>query len=225
MATEYTVTINQLLKDTLPELPGVIRSVAQREFRLTLREFFEKSYAWTKIIKSVAVPTGETPIQITDDGDFTEVIGISHVAKGNTSDGFNDLTPLSGRPTSRSQGDTAEYPDMWYVTSNPDELVLYPYLSVATTDTLTVEVALIPAFDLDPAESELPRQIVLKYYEAIMAGFLARMYEHPNKPYSAPLLAQQKRKSFTAAMGFYAAQRKTGHNGTPNWRFPGGWSK
>lgn len=225
MATEYTVSINALLKDTLPELPGVVRAVAAREFRLTLREFFEKTYAWTKTIKSVAIPTGETPIQVSDGDDFTEVIGILHVVKGNTTDGFNDLTPLSGRPTSRSQGDTAENPDMWYITSNPDEFVLYPYLDVATTDTLTVKVALIPAFDIDATEDELPRQIVLKYYDSIMDGFLARMYEHPNKPYSNPALAQQKLTRFGASMGFYIAQRKKGFNGAPNWRFPGGWSK
>ena len=54
---------------------------------------------------------------------------------------------------------------------------------------------------------------------------LARVYEHPNKPYSAPILATKKRQVFVKAMGFYAAQRKGGHNGTPNWRFPPGWSK
>jgi len=223
MATEYTVSINALLKDTLPELPGVVRSVAAKEFRLTLREFFEKTYAWTAVVKSVVVPLGETPIQLTDSDANTEVIGIMHVAKGNTDDGFVDLIPLADRPSSRSQGDTAEYPDTWYVTSNPDELVLYPYLSVATTDTLTVKVALMPSFDLDATENVLPRQIVSKYYDAIMDGFLARMYGHPNKPYSAPILATSKRTSFVTSMGFYAAQRKRGYNGTPNWRYPGGW--
>lgn len=225
MATEYTVTINELLKDTLPELPGIVRSVALREFRMTLREFFEKTYAWEAIVKSVAIEVGETGIQVSDGDDNTEVIAIMHVAKGNTDDGFEDLTPLNGRPTTRAASDQSDHPDQWYVSSNPDELVLYPYLKTATSDTLTVKVALIPAFDIDPTETTLPRQIMLKYYDAIMEGFLARVYEHPNKPYSAPILAAQKRQVFVKAMGFYTAQRKGGYNGTPNWRFPSGWSK
>lgn len=225
MAEEYTVTINELLKDTLPELPGIVRSVATREFRMTLREFFEKTYAWETIVKDVAIPTGEEGIQVTDGDDNTEVIAIVHVAKGNTNDGFTPMKPLNGRPTTRAQGDQSDNPDQWYVSSNPDELVLYPYLRSETTDTLTVKVALIPAFTIDAAEQTLPRQITLKYYDAIMEGFLARVYEHPNKPYSAPLLAQQKRKVFIKAMGFYAAQRKGGYNGTPSWQYPLGWRK
>ena len=86
-----------------------------------------------------------------------------------------------------------------------------------------MKVALIPAFDIDAAEATLPRQITLKYYDAILEGFFARVFSHPNKPYSAPLVAGQKRTIFVKAMGFYAAQRKQGFNGTPNWRFPGGW--
>ncbi len=223
MADEYTVTINELLKDTLPELPGIVRSVATREFRMTLREFFEKTYAWTTTVKDVAIATGETPIQLTDGDDNTVVIAVLHVAKGNIVDGFTDMVPLTGRPTSRGDGDSAEFPSHWFVTSNPDELVLHPYLDVATSDTLTVKVALIPAFDIAADTATLPRQILLKYYDAIMDGFYARVYEHPNKPYSAPLLAVAKRKRFVASMGFYTAQRKKGYNGTPNWRFPGGW--
>lgn len=223
MATEYTLALNEILKDTLPELPGIVRSVATRELRLTLREFFEKTYAWTAVVKDVAIGTGETGIQVDDSDANTEVIGIMHVAKGNTNDGFSDLTPLNGRPTTGAAGDTTDSPFQWYISSNPDELVLYPYQNNATSDTLTVKVALIPAFDIDATASTLPRQIVLKYYDAILEGFFARVYAHPNKPYSAPLVATQKRTAFVKAMGFYAAQRKLGFNGTPNWRFPGGW--
>ncbi len=223
MADEYTVTINELLKDTLPELPGIVRSVATREFRMTLRDFFEKTYAWTATVKDIAISTGETPIQLSDGDSNTEVIAVLHVAKGNTVDGFTDMVPLAGRPTSRGDGDSAEFPSHWFITSNPDELVLHPYLDVATSDTLTVKVALIPAFAIDPAAETLPRQILLKYYDAIMDGFLARVYAHPNKPYSAPLSATDHRKRYSAAMGFYTAQRKKGYNGTPNWRYPGGW--
>lgn len=221
MATEYTVTLNELLKDTLPELPGVVRSVALREFRLTLRDFFEKTYAWIEDVKDVAVPTGETGIQV-DDGDTnTEVIGVMAVAIGNAAGGYTPLTPLASRPVNEET--TSTNPTHWYVTSNPDEFVLYRYLDTSTSDDLTVKVALMPALDIDPAEQELPRQVALKYYDVIMDGFLARMYAHPNKPYSAPMEAKAKQHSYLRGRSYYITERKSGYNGAPNWRFPRGW--
>lgn len=216
MATEYTEVFDTILQDTIPELPGALRAVAKRELRLTLREFFEKSYCWTTTVKNIALSAGETPIQI-DDGDAnTEVIGILNLAIGNDTDGYTDLGPMPGRP-SRILND--DKPTAWFTSSNPDEFVLYPYPNNAPTDVVIATVALIPAFDTE----QLPRQITLKYYEAIVNGFLARMYSHPNKPYSAPSAAGGKRQAFVTAMGYYAAQRKQGYNGAPNWRFPLGW--
>lgn len=223
MADEYTLSINDLLKDALPELPGVVRSVAAREMRLAMREFFEKSYAWTTTVTGVSVPTGEQGIQLSDGDDNTEVIGVLGVAIGNSDDGFDPLKPLDGRPVGEET--TSVNPSHWYVNSNPDEITLYPYLDTATSDTLTAFVALIPAFDIAADDDTLPRQITLKYYDAIMQGFLARMYAHPNKPYSSPMTAQQQRHNFLRSIGYYAAQRKGGYNGSQAWRFPKGWSK
>jgi hypothetical protein len=216
VATEYTEVFDTILQDTIPELPGALRAVAKRELRLTLREFFEKSYCWTTTVKNIALSAGETPIQI-DDGDAnTEIIGILNLAIGNDTDGYTDLAPLPRRP-SRILND--DKPTAWFTSSNPDEFVLYPYPNNAPTDVVIATVALIPAFDTE----QLPRQITLKYYEAIVNGFLARMYSHPNKPYSAPSAAGGKRQAFVTAMGYYAAQRKQGYNGSTNWRFPRGW--
>lgn len=223
MATEYDYKLDDFLKDQLPELPGVSRSVALKELRLTLREFFEKSFAWIKDVTDVSPVTGETPIQVTDSADAnTEVIGILHVAMGDPVSGYRDLTPLNQRP--KDEETTDNDPDYWYITSNPDEFCLYPYMNNASSKDLTVKVALMPALDVDPNASTLPRQIMLKYYDAIEEGFLARLYQHPNKPYSAPLVATQKRHNFLRAIGFYAGQRKQGYNGAPAWRFPRGWN-
>jgi len=221
MATEYTLSLNDLLKDRLPELPGVVRSVAARELRLAMREFFEKTFAWTATIKDVSVPTGETGIQFTDGDDNTEVIAVLGVAIGNSTEGYTPLVSLAGRPI--DEDTTSVNPTHWYITSNPDEIVLYPYLDTATSDDITAHVALIPAFDAANGDDALPRQITLKYYDAIMDGFLARLYDQPQKPYSNPTKAMQKRHNFVRAMGYYASQRKNGYNGTPNWRFPNNW--
>jgi hypothetical protein len=216
VATEYTEVFDTILQDTIPELPGALRAVAKRELRLTLREFFEKSHAWVTTVEDIALPAGKTPVQI-DDGDAnTEIIGILRLSVGNDVDGYREMAPMAERPLRVETGKNAS---AWFASSNPDEFVQYPYPENVPTDVAVADVALIPAFDTEL----LPRQITLKYYEAIVNGFLARMYNHPNKPYSAPAAAGGHRLSFVSQIGYYAAQRKQGYNGAPNWRFPGGW--
>jgi hypothetical protein len=217
VATEYTEVFDTILKDTVPELPGALRAVAKRELRLAMREFFEKSHAWVTRVEAIALPSGRTPVQV-DDGDAnTEIIAILKLSVGNDTDGYRPLAPMPERPL--SVADTSTDPVAWFASSNPDEFIQYPYPTSAPTNVAIADVALIPAFDTEL----LPRQITLKYYEAIVNGFLARMYSHPNKPYSAPSAAGGHRLAFVSAMGYYAAQRKQGYNGAPNWRFPLGW--
>lgn len=221
MAVEYTETFEQILNDTVPQTPGIIRSVALRELRLACREFFEKSYAWVVLVEDITAPAGNEVIQV-DDGDAnTEVIGILEV-------GFNgrSVPPTPHRPTRLGQDPTfteSDVPKAYWVNSNPDEFGFFPFLKTANggnaAPVLDVLVALIPAFDANA----LPRQITLKYYDAIVQGYLARVYNHPNKPYSAPMLAGQQRASFLKAIGFYAAQRKQGYNNSQAWAFPSGW--
>ena len=217
MATEYTEVFDTILQDTIPELPGALRAVAKRELRLAMREFFEKSHAWVTNVEAIALPSGNTPVQVTDGDVNTEVISILGIAVGNDTDGYQPLAPLPKKPLRRATIGTN--PTCWYTSSNPDEFVQYPYPENAPTDVATAEVALIPAFDTEL----LPRQITLKFYEAIVNGFLARMYSHPNKPYSAPNAAGGHRLAFVNAIGYYAAQRKQGYNASTNWSFPGGW--
>lgn len=211
MAVEYTETFEQILKDTSPQLPGVVRSVALRELRLTCREFFEKSYAWTKVVTSINASAGETPIQVSDGDAEAQVIGILGVEYSGV--------PLGAMPDRPPRAETSDLPFGWYVTSNPDELVLFPYLANASVGLLTVKVALTPS----AATMTLPRQITLKFYDTIVDGFLARMYAQPSKPYSAPALAGQHRQRFVQNIGFYSAQRKQGFNNSANWRYPSGW--
>lgn len=226
MATEYTVSLGELLKDALVELPGVVRSVAERELLLTMQEFFDKTFVWTKVVKDVAPVTGENPIQVDDGDPYTRVTGILAVAIGRSGEGYTPLRPIPSRPYNEST--VGGLPSHFYITSNPDEFGLYPYMDNVGSYDLTVEVALSPLLDIssyDTAQNIFPRQIIMKYYDAIMQGFLARMYGHPNKPYSAPAVAGQLRHNFLRAIGYHAAQRKTGYNNSQNWRFPTGWRK
>ncbi|MGL4557156.1 MAG: hypothetical protein ACRCV5_06615, partial [Afipia sp.] len=70
----------------------------------------------------------------------------------------------------------------------------------------------------------LPRIAALKFYDAILEGFLARVMAHPNKPYSAPVVALSHRRNFIAQCGRYMGQAKQGYAQAQNWRFPGGWN-
>ena len=221
MATEYTEAIENILKDTLPHLPGVIRSVAAQECRFAMREFFEKSLAWVKEVEGVAIPDGDTAIQVTDGDANTEVINILSVKIGNTTDGYQPVNP-SPRMPDKIEGNNST-PSVWYVTSNPDELKLNPYYDGTSPNDLRVLVGLMPALDVDISDTTLPRQITLKYHDAIVNGTLARLYLHPAKPYSQPVLGTQLRHNFLRSIGYYAAQRKKGYNNTPQWRFPRGW--
>lgn len=217
MANEYTEVFDTILQDTIPELPGALRAVCKRELRLACREFFEKSYAWVVNIDDVALVAGTTPVQVDDTDDESEIIAILQIEVGNATDGYRPITPLPERPVTTEINERQHF---WYTTSNPDEFVLYPYPENVPTDVARVRCALIPAFDTEV----LPRQITLKYYDTIVDGFLARMLAHPNKPYSQAASAATKRASFVKSIGFYAAQRKQGYNGAPNWRFPRGWN-
>lgn len=216
MANEYTESLDTLLSDTVPELPGVVRAVAERELRLTFREFFERSFAWRVVLEALDAPAGNTAILLEDanDGDTnSDVIGILAVVYNG-----NPLRKLAAKPARSNY--QSDLPTHYYATSNPDEFKLYPSLQNASTGLLEVHVALTPKLDA----TTFPRQITSKFYDALREGFLARMYSHPNKPYSAPAVAFQLRHNFRRRIGYYIAQAKQGYVDAQAWTYPGGWS-
>lgn len=215
---EYTEAFDTLLKDTIPETPGIIRSLALRELRLAAREFFEKTFAWTTIVNDVDGPAGKVDIVVSDGEDNTKVIAVLGVAYGDTAaTRGGPLAPLAQKPTLDQTADSS--PRYFFVTSAPDHIQIFPYLTAAKTSFLDVTVALMPSW----TATALPRQVTDLYYDAIIDGYLARVYKHPNKPYSAPLLATDHRKKFLASIGFYMAKRKQGFNNSQQWVYPGGW--
>ena len=127
--------------------------------------------------------------------------------------------PFPARPPDDDPDLTSDVPRGWFVTSNPDEFQFFPRLETSLIGEAEALVALIPSF----TATELPRQITLKYYDAIVDGYLARVYAHPNKPYSAPANAASLRHKFVREIGYYMAQRKQGYNNSQQWTYPRSW--
>lgn len=212
MAETFSETFEQILNDTIPQTPGIQRDVAMRELRLACREFFEKSWAWTVIVENVSGPAGETDIVVTDGASESEVIGILNVAKA-TGPGMSLL------PRRPDKAETSDDPAYWFISTPPDTIRLFPYLVNAQTNFLDITVALMPS----AAATTLPDEVKSKFYDAIVNGYLARVYLHPNKPYSAPQFAMQMRHNFMRAIGYYMGLRKTGGAGGQGWTYPPGW--
>lgn len=215
---ECDVTIDTWLQDTLPLTPGIERSVAARELVLTAREFFERSYAWQTVIEDINAKAGNKQYWQSPYDQYTDVIGILGV----TFNG-NDLAPLNRRPSDRGRTDpsTSDVPtNYWVDPSNSDTFYLYPTLENDTDDALDVYVALTPKQSVE----HMPRVAARKFYDAIREGYLARVMMHPNKPYSAPALANQHRRSFMSQIGRYMGQAKQGYAQAQAWSYPRGWT-
>lgn len=224
-ANEFTYSINTILKDTLPHLPGAQRDVALLELRMAIREFFEQSYAWCEVLGGYDVSTGDTEHQlhatakIGPDLGTATVLTVLDVAVGNSTDGYNRLTPMGSKPL-KIEGSNG-WPYGWYSASNADTIKFHPYYTGSDSLKIRAYLALMPPISASSTADEFPRQFELKWYQAIVNGFLARMYMHPSEPYSNPALGAKLRKRFRHQIGYYAARRKQGYNNAPAWRFPG----
>lgn len=212
MAETFSQTFEDILKDTVPQTPGIQRDVGLRELRLAAREFFEKSWAWTSVVEDVDAPADETDIIVTDGVSESEVIGILNVDKTEGP----ALRFMAARP---DRTETSDDPQFWFINTPPDTIRLFPYLVNAKTAYLNITVALIPSF----TATNLTDEVTTKFYDAIVNGYLSRVYLHPNKPYSAPALAAQLRHNFLRQIGYYMALRKSGGAGGQGWTYPPTW--
>lgn len=211
---ECDVTLDTWLRDSLGSIPGAVRSVAARELVLACREFFERSYAWQGRIEDQDAKAGREQYWTSPYDQYANVIAVMGVD-------FNGV-PLGRYPfrPSRRSTDSSDTPVGFYAAPAPDAIELWPDLSSDVGDAITFIVALTPKTTVE----HLPRIAEVKFFDAIMDGFLARMYMHPNKPYTDKQLANQKRKAFNHWIGKYMGQAKQGFVSAQNWVYPPGWN-
>lgn len=139
---------------------------------------------------------------------YTDIVGILGIE-------FQG-TPLAA--LARKPGDTTTTSNRarGYWLEQPDTAVLYPIPTETVASALTFYVALTPKVTV----THLPRIAQTHFYEALRDGVLSRLFAHPSKPYSNPLLADFHGKRFRNSIALYAGQAKKGFAGAGSWCFP-----
>lgn len=211
---ECDVTLDTWLRDSLGTLPGAVRSVAARELVLACREFFERSYAWQARIENQNSKVGRHQYWTSPYDQYSNVVAVLGIEYNG-----NALTRLTARPPRVAGESTSPVPTSFYASVAPDSVELWPDLEAAEEDVLTFIVALTPKTTVE----HLPRIAEIKFFDAIMDGFLARMYAHPGKPYTDKAEAKDRRRAFNHWIGRYMGQAKQGYISAQNWSFPPSW--
>lgn len=216
---ECDVSLDTWLKDALALTPGIQRGMAARMLVLTCREFFERTLAWRVRIPNINAKAGNKQYWLSPYDEFSNVISVIAVVwkKDGDAEAARFLSVLPMQPAADS---TTDSPQSYYVDpSHPDSFYLYPALENDVDDAIDVVVALTPKQSVE----HLPRIAALKFYDAILEGFLARVLMHPATPYGDPAKAQLHRRNFLTWCGRYMADVKRGYAGAQNWSYPGGW--
>lgn len=205
---ECDVKLQVWLKDILPQTPGVVRKVATRELVLAAREFFEKSFAWRTVVGPNQMKANKKRYTLSPIDAYTDVVGVMGVEFKGT-----PLTPLARKPGDTTTSSNRAY---GYWLEQPDTVVLYPIPTETVASALTFHVALAPKQTV----TRLPRIAQTHFYEALRDGVLQRLFAHPSKPYSNPLLAQYHGQRFRNSIALYAGQAKKGFANAGSWAYP-----
>ncbi len=206
---EYDIKLDQWLKDMLPRLPGVIRTVARRELILAAREFFEQSACWRAVLGPKNLVANKKTYYLSPYDAYTNIVQVLSV-EGNGA----PLRPMLRRPSGVEP--TSSTTPYGYWIEAPDQVRVWPMPSESKTNWLTFYVVLTPKQTV----KHLPRQAASLWYDALLDGALGRLYSHPAKPYTDSVRAQYHLQRFRAAIGKYAGQAKQQANGAGSWAYP-----
>src|SRR3990172_1250040 len=211
---ECDVSLDTWLKDALPQLPGAVRSVAERKLILTASEFFERTFAWQAWITDIDMKSGAKQYWLSPYDTYSNVIAVLGVVfRGGDATSGRDLHPLGRKPAAALTSNT---PTHYYADNPPDAIFLYPEPDRDLDDALDFHVALTPKQSVE----HLPRIAAIKFHDAILQGFLGRMMMHPAKPYSNPGLGSTYLREFHTRIGRYVGEAKGGFVRAQNWSYP-----
>jgi hypothetical protein len=203
-ARDYKIDI--WLKDLLAYTPGAERKVVRQELLNTLRDFFNESYAWRNSTTQ-NLRAGRSKYYLSPVDAHTDVAGVLAVYV----DGV-ELLPLP----EYMQTDTQPGNPRYFYCFAPDGIELFPTPSTAIARGLRIQGAMVP----NPNVKRVPAIAVTKFYNPILDGTLARMYSHPNKPYSSPQMAAAKQQLYKYGVARARAQSRRGFTSADPFSFP-----
>lgn len=205
---EFDVRLDTWLRDVLTRTPGLVRKAAKREFVLTAREFYEQSTSWRVVVGPKTLKANRKRYMLSPYDAYADIISVLSVECEGV-----PLRALARRPAGAEV--TADRPTKYYL-DDTDYVHLWPTPVETVEDALTFYVALKPKLTVNT----MPRIASRHHYDALLDGFLGRVYSHPSKPYSNPTLAAYHLKRFQSAIGKYKAQANLGYAGGQSWAFP-----
>lgn len=184
---------DRLMNNARVHLPGATDTVIQQEFFNVMNDFFQTTNAWKEDITFPAA-VGITCYEIEQES-VSSIVRLLSVVN---SDGL----PVKA------------------IMPTPGELMLKFAPSTANTHTATVVLTVD-----DPLPNSgfpvCPDWILNKYGTGLLDGVLGRMMAQPAKPYSNPVMAAVRTKSFSKTRSDAKAEVLHGNlNNGQTWRFP-----
>ena len=203
------VGVDKWVDTILGRLNGAVPDMVKTEVTNAVREFFVESNVWqVEVLLNVEEDKATYDLRgMVPNGTVTYIL---HVL-------FKErlLTPVAEFPFGWDTGGDPHY--FW----SPEPQLL----RLAPIPTVSEEKVVRTRFALKPVGCQVPAWIEDLFFRVIADGALGRMYMHPKRPYTSPLLGERHAASFRAGIArakSMANRRFTRAEHT--FRFPRGWS-
>lgn len=185
--------LSRLFDDLQMQLPGALLPAIQIELKNTLREFFIDTNTWIEEVRIKTKPN-------------TILYDI----------GTNNSVPVRLLSLQNADGSYVRYATM------PEMGTLLLAHAPSNTERWNAKVAATVPSTMDKEGNPLfPKWVLDRYYDAILAGVLARMMSQSAKPYANPQMAMFYLRRYTSE------KSKAKHEGNmqntyggQRWRFP-----
>jgi len=193
-----------------PRLPGALDHVLEAEVVQTIKNFCRESSAWRDMIYGLDVQPNEREITLQwGNGSQGTVLGVLRLYSGG-----NQISQLSHAPWESSARLTLAW------TSNPSDPSIIVLAEIPTEELLEQLDAYVYLEPVNPT-LYVPPTLLSDFWEIIFDGSVGRMYSHPNKPYSDPILAQYHWRRYRTGTILARDKASRGFTGNAqNWVFP-----
>ena len=178
--------------EVLPEIPGVLQTMALNHIRRAAIEFCERSQAWVVDQAAISVVAEQSSYAWTPPTNtevvkpravWLEKIELPAKTPGECSAIYGDYMQATGSPKCFTQDEPATF-------------ILVPQPTAAITDGITAKLAIKPT----PSATGIDTIIFNRYYDGIAAGAKWRLLKMPKKPWTDKEAAAEYKATFDAAI-------------------------